>query len=211
MFTGIIEEVGTVTEVLEVDGDLRLFVSSTLVTEDLSLGDSISVSGCCLTASRLESGGFWAELTGETVTKTAPRWRKGSRVNLERALRADGRFGGHMVSGHVEGVARVTSLRREPGAFVLTLRAPERLARYLVPKGSVTIDGVSLTVVDTGGPGGSDPDLAPSDFTLWLIPHTLQVTTLAELEPASVVNLEADLIAKYLERLQLAKEPVHVP
>ena len=141
------------------------------------------------------------ELSKESVARTAPRWTPGSRVNLERALRSDGRFGGHVVSGHVEGAGEVLTKRSEPGAFVLSVRAPERLARYLIPKGSVTVDGVSLTVVDVGGPAGSDGALAANEFTLWLIPHTLEVTTLGELEPGSLVNLEADVLARHVERL----------
>jgi riboflavin synthase len=211
MFTGIIEEVGTIRSAEPRSGDLSIRVEARLVLGDLSVGDSIAVSGCCLTASRVDQDGFTAELSRETVAKTAPRWEAGARVNLERAMAVGDRLGGHVVSGHVEGVGEVRSLRRDPGAFVLTVRAPERLARYLAPKGSVTVDGVSLTVVDAGGPAGSDPRLAPSEFTLWLIPHTLQVTTLGELQPGSAVNLEADLIAKYLERLQLMKEPENVP
>ncbi|MEX2543106.1 MAG: riboflavin synthase [Trueperaceae bacterium] len=211
MFTGIIEEVGTVVEAHGGNGDLRIRVAARLVTQDLTVGDSIAVSGCCLTATEVDGAGFSAELSQETVAKTAPRWQAGARVNLERAMAANGRFGGHVVSGHVEGVGEVLTVRREPGAFVLTVRAPQRLAGYLIPKGSVTVDGVSLTVVDVGGPAGTDARLAPSEFTLWLIPHTQGATTLGELAPGSTVNLEADLIAKYLERLQLVKEPENVP
>jgi riboflavin synthase len=211
MFTGIIEEVGRITEAREAGGDLRVRIAACLVTADLAVGDSISVSGCCLTAVEVGPDGFSAELSRETVARTAPRWNAGARVNLERAMAAGGRFGGHVVSGHVEGVGEVTAVRREPGEFVVNVRAPERLARYLVPKGSVTVDGVSLTVVDAGGPGGSDTRLAANEFTLWLIPHTLEATTLGELELGSIVHLEADLIAKYLERLQVMKEPLNVP
>ncbi|HEX7004939.1 MAG TPA: riboflavin synthase [Trueperaceae bacterium] len=211
MFTGIVEEVGTIARVEQAGGDLRIRVAAKLVTQDMKLGDSVAVSGCCLTVVDFDREGFSAELSRETVAKTAPRWQQGARVNLERAMAAGGRFGGHMVSGHVEGVGRVTDIVSEPGAFVLTVSAPERLAGYLAPKGSVTVDGVSLTVVDCGGPGGSDPALAPWEFTLWLIPHTLEATTLGELERGSLVNLEADLIAKYLERLQLMKEQNRVP
>jgi riboflavin synthase len=221
MFTGIVEEVGSVVRAETSGGDLRIRVAARQVTRELSVGDSVAVSGCCLTATECDAEGFVAELSRETVAKTAPRWAQGAKVNLERAMAANGRFGGHMVSGHVEAVGSVLSVRREPGAFVITVQAPGRLSRYLVPKGSITVDGVSLTVVDTGGPGGSDSRLGPADFTLWLIPHTLDNTTLGELEPGSTVNLEADLIAKYLERLRLsdaqhsslreAKEQTDVP
>lgn len=211
MFTGIVEEVGTISRVLGDSGDLRVRVEAPLVSSDLGVGDSVAVSGCCLTAVAVAHEGFEAELSLETVRKTAPRWHPGARVNLERAMPAGGRFGGHLVSGHVEGRGEITARRQEAGASVLTVNAPRELARFLVPKGSITVDGVSLTLVDVGGPGGSDSRLAPFEFTLWLIPHTLEVTTLAELEPGSIVNLETDLVAKYLERLQLMKESLDVP
>ncbi len=200
MFTGIVEEIGLVTHAGETDGNTRVHIQANIVTSDAILGDSISVSGCCLTVVELSGSGFEVELSRETVAKTAPRWTPGSRVNLERAMPARGRFGGHMVSGHVDGVGEVTQVSRESGAWVLSVRAPAELDRFLVPKGSVTIDGVSLTVVDVGGPGGSSSTLENSGFTLWLIPHTLEVTTLGELEVGSKVNVEADLIAKYLDR-----------
>ncbi|MEJ2291992.1 MAG: riboflavin synthase [Deinococcales bacterium] len=201
MFTGIIEEVGVVRAATDSGGDLRVRIEADEVLRDLRIGDSVAISGCCLTAVSVEGNAFEVELSKETVAKTAPRWRAGSRVNLERALPSTGRFGGHVVSGHVEGVGTVLARSEGPGAFVLTLRAPERLARYLIPKGSVAVDGVSLTVVDVGGPAGSDPALPATDFTLWLIPHTLDVTTLGELGPGSAVNLEADVLARYAERL----------
>ncbi len=133
----------------------------------------------------------------------------GARLNLERAMQASSRFGGHIVSGHVEGVGEVLGVRNEPGAYVVTVRAPETMGRYFIAKGSVTVDGVSLTLVDVGGPGGSQPELGANEFTLWLIPHTLSVTTLSELKKGSRVNLEPDLIAKYVERLTLTREGRH--
>jgi riboflavin synthase len=201
MFTGIVEEVGVVREAHDTGGDLRVRIEARAVLEDARIGDSIAVSGCCLTVVARDAGTFDVELSKETVAKTAPRWHAGARVNLERATRLGERLGGHLVSGHVEGTGEVLRVEAQPGAHVLLVRAPERLARYLIPKGSLTVDGVSLTVVDVGGPAGSDPDLPVTDFTLWLIPHTLEVTTLGELEVGDRVNLEADLIAKYLERL----------
>ncbi|HEX7022737.1 MAG TPA: riboflavin synthase [Trueperaceae bacterium] len=206
MFTGIVEEVGTIARAErriteQRGGDLRVRITAEQITADLSLGDSVAVSGCCLTVVDIHDGGFEAELTQETLDKTAPRWRAGQRVNLERAMPANGRFGGHMVSGHVEGKGGVQAVERMPGATIITMRAPEALGRYLIPKGSITVDGVSLTVVDVGGPAGSRHDLNPNEFTLWLIPHTLAVTTLGELSPGDEVNLEPDLVAKYLERL----------
>lgn len=202
MFTGIVEETGRVTHAKESNGDLRIHVQAALVTEDAVLGDSISVSGCCLTVVELTGSGFEAQLSKETVARTAPRWEPGARVNLERAMPASGRFGGHLVSGHVEAVGEVLSVAVQPGAHVVRIRAPEELAPFLIPKGSVTVDGVSLTVVDVGGPGGSSTELGAADFTLALIPHTLGATTLDELKAGSRVNLEADLVAKYLDRLR---------
>lgn len=202
MFTGIVEEVGVITHAEDRGGDLRIHVQADIVTRDAAPGDSISVSGCCLTVVALTGSGFETELSTETVAKTAPRWTAGSRVNLERAMLASSRFGGHIVSGHVEGVGEVVRREVEPGAYRLTVRAPEGMGRYFVPKGSVTVDGVSLTLVDVGGPAGSLESLGRDEFTLWLIPHTLEVTTLGELDAGSSVNLEADLLAKHIDRLQ---------
>jgi riboflavin synthase len=200
MFTGIVEEVGTVARVGRSHGDLRLRIEAQTVPSDLRIGDSVAVSGCCLTAVAVDEDGFEVELTAETVRATAPRWHEGARVNLERAMPADGRFGGHVVAGHVEGVGTVTARREPEGALVLRIDAPPPMARWLIPKGSVTVDGVSLTVVDVGGPDGTDPELPAHAFTLWLIPHTLQVTTLGELRTGDRVNLEADVMARYAAR-----------
>ncbi len=202
MFTGIVEEVGVITHAEDSGGNLRIHVQAEIVTRDAVAGDSISVSGCCLTVVSLTGSGFETELSKETVAKTAPRWAVGSRVNLERAMLASSRFGGHIVSGHVEGVGEIVSKEVEPGAYRLTVRAPEGMGRFFVPKGSVTVDGVSLTLVDVGGPAGSLDSLGRDEFTLWLIPHTLEVTTLDELEAGSRVNLEADLLARHIDRLQ---------
>jgi riboflavin synthase len=201
MFTGIVEEVGTVREARESGGDLRVRIEAGAVLEGLRTGDSVAVGGCCLTVVAHGGGAFEVELSRETVAKTAPRWHAGAHVNLERAVRVGDRLGGHLVSGHVEATGRVTGIDVQPGAHVLVVRAPDALARYLIPQGSITVDGVSLTVVDVGGPAGSSRELAASDFTLWLIPHTLEVTTLGDLAVGDLVNLEADLVAKHLERL----------
>lgn len=206
MFTGIIEEVGTIRGVEASAGDLRVSIAAQRVLEDIAVGDSIAVSGCCLTVVRFDHESFEVELSAETVAKTAPRWHEGQKVNLERAMQASSRFGGHIVSGHVEGVGEVLSVHAEAGAQVITIRAEQDIAKYLIPKGSITVDGVSLTLVDVGGAGGSSSQLRASDFTLWLIPHTLAVTTLGALQQGNQVNLEPDLIAKYLERLTLMRE-----
>lgn len=202
MFTGIVEEVGRVTDARDVGGNLRLRIEAEHLTSDLAVGDSVAVSGCCLTAVATEDGAFDVELSRETVTKTAPRWHRGARVNLERAAALGSRLGGHIVSGHVDGVGEVLERRDAPGAYVVRVRGPERLAAHLVPKGSITVDGVSLTLVDVGGPAGTAPEWPANEFSLWLIPHTLAVTTLGELEAGSRVNLESDVVAKYVERLR---------
>lgn len=214
MFTGIVEEVGRVLEVRPAtpnpdtqnsdnpaSSDIVVTIAAARIMEDINLGDSIACGGCCLTVSHIHEGSFEVELSRESINKTAPRWQVGSTLNLERAMKADGRFGGHMVSGHVEGVAEVIAKDRQPGAYTLVVKAPANFGRYLVPKGSITVDGVSLTVVDVGGMSGTRPDWDAAVFSLWLIPHTLEVTTLGELDVGSQVNLEADLVAKYLERL----------
>lgn len=210
MFSGIVEEVGRVLSVVPVAGsdadrgsDQRVTIEADQVLEGTQLGDSIAVSGCCLTVVKLNTDSFEVELSSETIAKTAPRWAEGATVNLERALRVSDRLGGHIVSGHVDGVGEVLELDAQPGAYVLRVRAPASLAGHLVPKGSVTVDGVSLTLVDVGGPGGTRPEWPATDFTLWLIPHTLQVTTLGELRAGARVNVESDILAKYVERQQL--------
>lgn len=210
MFSGIVEEVGRVLSVAPVTGaeadrgsDQRVTIAAQTVLGGTQLGDSISVSGCCLTVVKLNDDSFEVELSSETIAKTAPRWSEGTTVNLERALRVSDRLGGHIVSGHVDGVGEVLELHAQPGAYVLRVRAPAALAGHLVPKGSVTVDGVSLTLVDVGGPGGTRPQWPAADFTLWLIPHTLEVTTLGELQPGTRVNVESDILAKYVERQQL--------
>jgi riboflavin synthase len=196
LFSGIVEETG-VTESATRRGDVLLVrIAARRVTRDLGVGGSIAVAGCCLTATRVESSGFACELTEETLRRTAfeRRLRPGARVNLERSLRADGRFDGHIVQGHVDGVGRVIDLRRLGASAQLSVEVPESLERYLVEKGSVTVDGVSLTVAALGARA----------FTVALIPYTLEETTLRDLGPGDPVNLEADVVAKYLERL-LAK------
>jgi riboflavin synthase len=195
VFTGIVEEVGRVVH-LERDGDrARLRISCGAVLGDATPGASISVDGCCLTVSDLSPDGFVADLMGETLRATALGSRgAGDEVNLERPLRADGRFGGHLVQGHVDAVGEVVRREDAPGQVTLTVTAPTGVARYLVPKGSITIQGVSLTVVDV------DDGAEPTTFRVGLIPHTTEVTTLGSLGEGDRVNLEADVVAKYVER-----------
>ena len=192
MFTGIIEELGVV-ENLEDQGDaVRLSVRGPLVTVDARLGDSISVNGCCLTVAAREGETFTADVMRETLDKTSlGALEPGARVNLERAVTATTRLGGHIVQGHVDGTGTV--VRREPSEHweLVEVSLPRELSRYLVDKGSITVDGVSLTVVGAFA----------AHFTVSLIPETLARTTLGHKQPGDPVNLEVDVIAKYVERL----------
>jgi riboflavin synthase len=196
VFTGIVEEIGEVAA-LEVDGDAaRLHVRCTEVVGDAALGDSIAVDGCCLTVTSLQDG-FTADLMAETLRATAlGDLEVGSGVNLERALRADARLGGHLVQGHVDAVGEVVGREEQPGTTWLDVRAPEEVARYVVPKGSITVAGCSLTVVHA-----TPADDGAAVVRIGLIPHTLEVTTFGRLQPGDRVNLEADVVAKYVAHL----------
>jgi riboflavin synthase len=192
VFTGIVEELGVV-EALRDQGDaVRLTVRGPLVTGDARLGDSISVNGCCLTVAEREGETFIADVMRETLDKTSlGALEPGVRVNLERAVTPSSRLGGHIVQGHVDGTGSV--VRREPSEHweVVEVSLPEPLSRYVVAKGSIAVDGVSLTVVD----------VADHTFTVSLIPETLARTTLGTKRPGEPVNLEVDVVAKYVERL----------
>lgn len=210
MFTGIVEEMGTVARIERSDGHARLWIDGQRVTADAALGDSIAVNGCCLTVDDLDldadggGAGRWAaDLMAETLRATAlGDLVEGDPVNLERAMASGGRLGGHMVQGHVDAVGTVVDRDEQPGTVFLTFRAPAEVGRYLVPKGSVTVDGCSLTVVDV-----VDADDGTAHFRVGLIPHTLSVTVLGDRGPGDRVNLEADVIAKYVERLLAGGAP----
>jgi riboflavin synthase len=192
MFTGIVEELGTVAAIEEQGDALRLSISAATVLEDTRLGDSIAVNGCCLTVTDLADGTWTADVMAETLDKTSLAGaRPGDRVNLERAVTPQTRLGGHIVQGHVDGVGTV--LRRTPSEHweVVEVSLPPHLAPYLVDKGSITVDGVSLTVVEAGD----------DSFTVSLIPETLARTTLGHRAVGDRVNLEADIIAKHVEKL----------
>jgi riboflavin synthase len=191
LFTGIVEELGTVGALDRQSDAVRLTVRATTVLEDAALGDSISVNGCCLTVSERTEDTWTADVMAETLAKTGlGSLDVGDRVNLERAVTAATRLGGHLVQGHVDAVGHV--VRREPGEHwdVVTVSMPHELAPYLVDKGSITVDGVSLTVVEARDDG----------FTVSLIPETLRRTTLGFREPGDAVNLEVDVIGKYVAR-----------
>lgn len=193
MFTGIIEALGKVSALESRGGDVRLTVtSSQMQWGDVALGDSIATNGVCLTAVELPGNGFVADVSVETLKmSTLGLWQKGQAVNLEKALMPTSRLGGHIVSGHVDGIGEVVS--REPAArsekFIL--RAPTDLAKYIAHKGSITVDGTSLTVNEVNG----------NEFSLNIVPHTLQHTIMESYQAGSKVNLEVDVIARYLERL----------
>jgi riboflavin synthase len=202
MFTGIVQGVGTVVAVTPRGGDVELVVDTgALGLGDAAIGDSIAVAGACLTATRLEGPRFAADVSNETLAKTTlGRLRAGSPVNLEKALKAGQALGGHYVTGHVDGVGRVVESHDDGRSWRVTFEVPEELARYVAPKGSVTIEGVSLTVNEVDG----------RRFGVNLIPHTREVTTLGRLQPGDPVNLEVDIIARYVERLLTASREVPI-
>lgn len=207
MFTGIVEEIGRLAAVERRGGpdaaSARLHITCATVVEDAAIGDSIAVDGCCLTVTSLPGDGFTADLMAETLRATGlGDLTVGVAVNLERAMSAGSRFGGHLVQGHVDAVGTLVARDEQPGTVFLTVAAPPEVARYLVPKGSVTVAGVSLTVVDvTPRQDGS------ATFRLALIPHTLEVTTLGERSVGDRVNLEADVVAKHVEHLLAGGAP----
>ena len=203
MFTGIIEEVGKVTSVTEDQNNHRLTVASTQLVKELTQGASIAVSGVCLTAVAITSKSFSADLAAETWNRTSfSRINPGAQVNLELPMRTDGRFGGHIVQGHVDGTGTLLSLDRIPKAddYWLHIDIPPELARYVIFKGSLSIEGISLTVARIEG----------TEVTVAIIPHTVRMTNLASLKKGDPVNLEVDLIAKYVEKM-LAGDSTNSP
>lgn len=195
MFTGIIETIGKVQSLAPVGGDVRLVVDTAgLDLSDVKLGDSIAVNGACLTVVEQGAKQFAADVSSETLALTSlGQLKPGSPVNLEKAMQAGARFGGHIVSGHVDGLGQVVSRHADARAERFTLRAPAELAKYIAHKGSITVDGTSLTVNAVSG----------CDFELCIIPHTLERTIMGSYQPGTRVNLEVDLVARYLERLLL--------
>lgn len=192
MFTGIVEELGIVEALADQGDAVRLTVRGPHVTVDARLGDSISVNGCCLTVAERDGETFTADVMRETLDKTSlGALEPGGRVNLERAVMAHDRLGGHIVQGHVDGTGSVVRRERSEHWEVVEVSLPAELARYVVAKGSISVDGVSLTVVDAGD----------ESFTVSLIPEALARTTLGFKQPGDPVNLEVDVIAKYVERL----------
>lgn len=195
MFTGIISAIGNVVGLEPRGGDVRLTIETgSLSLADVSLGDSIACNGACLTAVELTGQGFVADVSVETLNLTTiGNWKAGSRVNLEKAMQATDRFGGHIVSGHVDGIGEVVALEGDARSWRFRLRAPREIAKYIAHKGSITVDGTSLTVNVVEG----------SEFELNIVPHTMLHTVIGDYKAGTKVNLEVDLVARYLERLLL--------
>jgi len=198
MFTGIIEATGNIKSLKQVESHWRLDVNTgKLDMSDVNIGDSIAVNGCCLTVVDLSTNNFEADVSNESMQCTTfDELKIGSRVNLEKAMRADSRFGGHIVSGHVDGVGKLSRLEEDGNSIRITITAPRELAKYIAAKGSICIDGTSLTINDVDG------DL----FTVNIIPHTQKETVIGEYVVGQSVNLEVDLLARYLERLSLGED-----
>ncbi|KHD08262.1 riboflavin synthase subunit alpha [Candidatus Thiomargarita nelsonii] len=202
MFTGIIQAIGQIVHRNSTGKDARLHVqTNTLDIKTVQLGDSIAVNGVCLTAVTLPGDGFWADVSGETLAHTTlGELSQSSPVNLEKALTPQTHLGGHIVSGHVDGVGTVTQSYDDGRSIRLHIQAPNDLAKYIAQKGSICVDGISLTVNTVQG----------AEFTLNIVPHTLNMTTLAKVKVGQRVNLEVDIIARYLERLLLGEEAAKV-
>ena len=198
MFTGIIEEIGKIKRLTGDGSCTRLWVQAQTVLEGTKIGDSIAVDGICLTVAELFPDGFSAGVMAETLRRSALGGKRaGDTVNLERAMAANGRFGGHIVSGHIDGVGKVTAIRRDANAVWYTISASSELMRYIVAKGSVALDGISLTVAE----------LDSGSFSVSLIPHTAKSTVLGEKRVGDTVNIENDVIAKYVEKLLSPQQP----
>lgn len=193
MFTGIVTDIGRVRSVRQTERDRRYEIETVWDTAGIDLGASISHAGCCLTVTEKGSGWFAVEVSGETLSKTSlGDWCEGRRVNLERAAKLGDELGGHIVSGHVDGLGRVVSVTPEGGSHRIDIAAPSPLHRYIAAKGSIAVDGVSLTVNSVDG----------EVFGINIIPHTWEATTLGTLKPGDAVNLEIDMLARYLARWQ---------
>ena len=199
MFTGIIEEMGEIVSIQKASVSAVLSIQASKVLEGTQIGDSIAVNGICLTVTTIRGQVFTADVMAETLRRSSlGKLTKGSKVNLERAMAADGRFGGHIVSGHIDGTGVIASMKREENAVWVEITTPYELLRYIVEKGSIAIDGISLTVAA----------LTDSSFSVSLIPHTGQETTLLSKKPGDPVNLENDIVGQYVERfLTMPSEP----
>ncbi len=197
MFTGIIEEVGSIAAIERGSVSCRLHIKGERIFSDLKLGDSVAVNGVCLTAAEIGNHVFTADVMAETLRRSnLGSLASGSEVNLERAMAAVGRFGGHIVSGHIDGTGTISDMKREENAVWVTIQAPREILRLIVEKGSIAIDGISLTVADLG----------TSFFKVSIIPHTGEETILLRKHKGDIVNLENDIVGKYVERLLSPRE-----
>jgi riboflavin synthase len=192
MFTGIVEETGVVRQIQSGAASSNLVIQGELIFDDLKVGDSVAVNGVCLTATNVSKCTFGADVMHETLKRSSlGGLGSGSRVNLERAMAANGRFGGHMVSGHIDGTGQVAAVTQDDIAVLYTIQTSEQITKYIIEKGSIAVDGISLTVVY----------VATDRFQVSVIPHTVTATTLAEKKVGAVVNLENDMVGKYMEKL----------
>lgn len=201
MFTGIVEDIGEIGSIEQNGSSLVLQIKAKFASE-LSIGESVAVNGICLTVTKHDDASFCADVTPETFRRTSlSLLSAGSPVNLERAMRADGRFGGHIVSGHIDGTGRLTAIRREDNAYNVFFRVEKSLARYIIEKGSVALDGISLTVASVRDEGNY------GEFSVAVIPHTWENTALKNKRVGSVINVECDVVGKYIEHfVNLGKE-----
>ena len=194
MFTGIVEEIGTIKSVVRNSSKSQIVIGAAKVLEDVNLGDSIAVNGVCLTVVEATKSQFTVDVMNETYSRSSlGDLRIGSPVNLERAMAANGRFGGHIVSGHIDGVGRIKATRREGNAVWYEVTAPKEILNGIVEKGSIAIDGISLTVAK----------LTTASFSVSIIPHTLEQTILKDKRPGALVNLENDIIGKYIRKYEM--------
>jgi riboflavin synthase len=197
LFTGIIEEIGTIKAVIKSTKSAKLIIQASKVLEGTKIGDSISTNGVCLTVTDIYDNSFAVDVMAETIRKSSlSMLSQGDKVNLERALQVGARLGGHIVSGHIDGTGTIRNIQQEDNAIWITVAADPMILRYIIPKGSITIDGISLTVAYVDD----------SIFKVSIIPHTKEVTTLLYKKVGDIVNLECDLVGKYIEKLMRPKE-----
>lgn len=197
MFTGIVEETGTVKDVISGSNSGEISLNASKVLEDCKIGDSIAVNGVCLTVTKMSDSGFFADVMPETLRRSnLGSLKRGDKVNLERAMAADGRFGGHIVSGHIDGTGTITEFRKEQNATWVRISAAKSILDYIVEKGSIAIDGISLTVAA----------VSKTDFQVSVIPHTGSETTLLTKRTGDIVNLENDIIGKYVHKLMTVSD-----
>jgi len=193
MFTGIVEEVGTIKGIKNGFNSAVLTIRGEVIFSDMHLGDSVAVNGICLTVTAIEKHTFNADVMHETLNRTSlSKLRSGSNVNLERAMAANGRFGGHIVSGHIDGTGIITNIQKDDNAIWYTLKASDNICKYIVEKGSIAMDGISLTVAK----------VSKNSFSVSVIPHTAKSTTLSQKSVGDIINLENDIVGKYIEKLQ---------